>query len=1807
MKKTLSAVLTLLLTATLFIFVTNTTAQVEEADAVVSIPDANLAAAIRDALGLPSGAALTSHAMLKLTRLGASGRGIADLTGLEYAINLTKLRLGQAWGDGESFTNPISDLSALAALTQLTHLELDGTAVSDVAPLANLTQLKTLWLEGTAVSDVAPLAHLTQLKTLQLHSTAVSDVAPLAHLTQLTTLSLSWTAVSDVAPLANLTQLTFLDLYDTAVSDVAPLAHLTQLKTLNLSYTAVSDVAPLAHLTQLTWLSLYNTAISDVTPLAHLTQLTTLTLDNTAVSDVAPLAHLTQLTTLRLDNTAVSDVAPLENLTQLTELKLRNCPLNAAAHQTHIPAIQANGTEVHFDPLPPEEVIDFPDANLAAAIRGALGLPAGAPITTHSILGLVTLDAPNAGIKDLTGLAYATNLTTLLLGSESVNGTEVNSNTLAELAPIAQLKALTTLDLSGTAVSSTYSLGSLTQLTSLNLSDTAVSDISYLPNLTQLTFLNLGETGIVDVSVLVNLTGLLLLNLQGAPLNLAAHQTHIPAMQVNGVTVLFDPLPPEEVVDFPDANLAAAIRDALGLPSGAAITTDSILGLVTLEAPNRGIKDLTGLEHAVNLTELDLGSEYVGGWEGWVNSNAISDWSPLAKLAKLTTLDLAYTSVSDVAPLANLTQLTWLSLAYTAVSDVAPLANLTQLTWLSLAYTAVSDVAPLANLTQLTYLQLSNTAVSDVAPLANLTQLTTLYLHHTAVSDVAPLANLTQLTELYLYHTAVSDVAPLANLTQLTTLYLHHTAVSDVTPLAPLTQLTRLRLDDCPLNAAAHQTHIPAIQANGTEVSFDPFKPIYLPRGPWLVSLIYFRPSDRPVRPNVDAEIDGLIKEAQRFFADQLELHGFERKTFQFETDARGNAVVHHVTGKFPRAHYPQNRYSWVDEINEQIHVPPRSFTVHMLDSAGGRSFTGAAGTGGPRGSGGKADIDSWHWSTLAHELAHAFGLSHDYRANAKRIRTLTSDAMLTSFCAAEWLNVHPAFNPGQAAPTRPTTIEMLPPTLISPPNTIRLRFEVTHPEGLHHQAQLQIPDFYAYSGQYFRLIDCQRLNGDHSTVEFVTTELTPQIEEVRLSVINVPGNMSRASFPIDVTSLIPPAKPVSLPDANLAAAVRETLGLSSGEAITTHAMLRLDSLTARNAGIKDLTGLEHAVGLRSLTLGGNYISGEGFVNSNAISDWSPIARLAELKFLNLSFTHGLVDVAPLANLTQLTWLVLHGTAVSDVAPLANLTQLTWLVLSSTAVADVAPLANLTQLSDLSLDGTAVSDVAPLANLTQLGILSLVSTRVSDISPLASLTQLRHLSIDGTRVSDVSALVPLTRLETLSIENTNVSDVSPLAALTQLWLLDLGHTGVSDVSALANITNLESLYLHGTAVSDVAPLANLTQLESLYLFNTAVSDVAPLANLTQLRHLSLDNTAVADVSPLVGLDLQGTSRSSRTLIGLRLTGCPLSYASIHTHIPALQAKGIEVEFDNVAHPALLKISGDEQEGAGGTALKNPFVVEAMDEHGKPIVGKPVQFEILEGGGTLSAQTATTDARGKAQITLTLGRAAGVNKVKATAEGIESWVLFTAVATEAAPQLAADVNGDGIVNILDLTTVSGQFGKAGKNNADVNGDGQVNIQDLVLVAGAFGQEAAAPSARAVSLARLTAADLEQWLSEARSASRPGGLSYRRGIVVLEQLRANLIPEETALLANYPNPFNPETWIPYQLATPAEVTVTIYAATGAVVRTLALGHRRAGDYASRPRAAYWDGRNALGERVASGVYFYTLQAGDFAATRKMLILK
>ena len=204
-----------------------------------------------------------------------------------------------------------------------------------------------------------------------------------------------------------------------------------------------------------------------------------------------------------------------------------------------------------------------------------------------------------------------------------------------------------------------------------------------------------------------------------------------------------------------------------------------------------------------------------------------------------------------------------------------------------------------------------------------------------------------------------------------------------------------------------------------------------------------------------------------------------------------------------------------------------------------------------------------------------------------------------------------------------------------------------------------------------------------------------------------------------------------------------------------------------------------------------------------------------------------------------------------------------------------------------------------------------------------------------------------------------------------------------------------------------------------------------------------------------------------------------------------------------------------------------------------------------------------------------------------------------------PKNPADVNGDGVVNLFDLTLVAQAIGTGGAQG-DVNGDSVVNVFDLVQVAAAIGGGGAAPSAYSPELSIISAANVERWLADAQGLGI-GDATFQQGIRFLEGLLAGLTPKETTLLPNYPSPFNPETWIPYRLAREAEVAITIYDTKGTQVRRLALGNQEAGHYAERGKAAYWDGRNERGEAVASGIYIYQFRAGDYAASRRMVIVK
>ena len=739
---------------------------------------------------------------------------------------------------------------------------------------------------------------------------------------------------------------------------------------------------------------------------------------------------------------------------------------------------------------------------------------------------------------------------------------------------------------------------------------------------------------------------------------------------------------------------------------------------------------------------------------------------------------------------------------------------------------------------------------------------------------------------------------------------------------------------------------------------------------PLTVRLIYFVPSDREARDDIDEKLDSMIRSVQESYAEQMENHGFGRQTFRLETDAEGNAVVHHMTGNYADAHYQEQ--PWIgEEVNEQFDLSRNIYFVALDVSS--EVLSGDCGLGvsyGPESgmallpASGRVVLAEYGWSCFttaiaAHELGHAFGLAHDHFRNTTRSpSSYHTDWMVTSFHAAQWLDAHRYFNVGRTYPgsDEQTTIEMLPPLSV-PPLSVRLRFELSDPDGLH-QAQLHNAGGEA--------IDSEGVEGKAATVEFVTTEVTEAPgNRVSLRVVDVHGNVTKHEHTVDITALLP-EESVSIPNASLGSLVRERLGLDSDDTVTQIDMLRLTGFEATGLEIANISGLESAVNLKALFLSDNQIedlspiSGSTILesldlNQNNVSDVSSLADMANLSSLGLA-GNAVTDLSPLADLAVLNSLELRGNAVSDISSLAGLANLGFLGLRGNSVTDLSPLEGLAWLSHLDLvgnpatdlspleqlarlarldfGGDSVTDLSPVAGLTRLTQLNIVGDSISDLSPLSALTQLTHLGCRECSVSDLSSLTALHRLTHLDLARNAVSDLSPLAGLTQLAHLDLVGNTVSDLSALAGLFNLRSLNLWENPVSDLSPLAGLTHLRFLGLWFSPVSDLSPLARLdalthlhvvggsvddlsalaglTRLEELNVSENSISDLSPLAGMThLSNLYLASNSVIdlspltgltGLReldLSGNPLSDRSIDTHIPALRSRGVTVLFEDL--------------------------------------------------------------------------------------------------------------------------------------------------------------------------------------------------------------------------------------------------------------------------------------------------------------------
>lgn len=268
-KTSMVAIFTLfLLIGLVFAFTMLAPVAKAENDDVVSIPDENLEAAIRDAIEKPEGDILPED-MESLTVLGSINSGVENLTGLEYAVNLEELNLR---------INQISDISPLAGLTNMRRLRLGNNQISDISLLEGLTGIQQLWLNDNDIEDISALVNMTEMELIDLERNQVSDITPLEDLIGLQSLFLAGNQVSDVTALSGMTSLQWLRLETNQVSDISALSGMINLQRLSLDDNQITDISALSDTISLQRLRLADNEISDISALSFLTNLTRLTL-----------------------------------------------------------------------------------------------------------------------------------------------------------------------------------------------------------------------------------------------------------------------------------------------------------------------------------------------------------------------------------------------------------------------------------------------------------------------------------------------------------------------------------------------------------------------------------------------------------------------------------------------------------------------------------------------------------------------------------------------------------------------------------------------------------------------------------------------------------------------------------------------------------------------------------------------------------------------------------------------------------------------------------------------------------------------------------------------------------------------------------------------------------------------------------------------------------------------------------------------------------------------------------------------------------------------------------------------------------------------------------------------------------------------------------------------------------------------------------------------------------------------------------------------------------------------------------------
>ena len=1112
---------------------------------------------------------------------------------------------------------------------------------------------------------------------------------------------------------------------------------------------------------------------------------------------------------------------------------------------------------------------------------------------------------------------------------------------------------------------------------------------------------------------------------------------------------------------------------------------------------------------------------------------------------------------------AEMAKLTGLGARNANISILTGLEFATNLTELDLAgalvegsvrnSNSVSDLSPLAGLTNLTLLSLANNSISDISAVTGLTNLTLLSLANNSISDISAVTGLTNLTGLRLGGNSVSDLSPLAGLTNLTGLLLDNNSISDISAVTGLTNLTELFLDNNSISDISAVTGLTNLT--------------------WL-SLYNNSISDISAVTGL-TNLKGLFLD-NNSISDISAVTGLTNLTELFLAN---NSIsdISAVTG-LTNLTYLGLWHNSISDISAVTGLTNLTYLGLWHNSISDISAVT-----------GLTNLTSLYLDTNSisdiSPLVTNTGLGDGDTINVQG-NPLNYSSFYTHIPILQSRGVTVQFDD-----RTPTTLLKISGTITESDNVLVV--EVRDSEG---QPFAGVPVTFS-------------VTAGGGTLSATSTTTDPNGRAESTLALGSDGDTNTVSASVEgisqtVTFSDVAEEGVDIPDPNLRAAIETALGKASGDPITEAEMETLTSLDAPNANISVLTGLEHATNLTTLHLGYEFVEGSNR-NSNSVS-----------------------DLSPLAGLTNLTWLNLGFNSISDISAVTGLTNLTWLNLSGNSVSDLSPLAGLTNLKGLFLYNNSISDISAVTGLTNLTLLNLSGNSISDISAVTGLTNLTLLNLSGNSISDISAVTGLTNLTGLYLDNNSISDISPLVTNTGLGDGDTINVRGNPLNYSSFYTHIPTLQSRGVEIQfdDTPPAAiefDLSVPEDISLIHvplkvTAVDGAAKtiesvgdlydaLGGSANVNGLITYNPQTQGWNSYLGdrdrgrpsdrtlTDDLGIIASMKAPTSIRLSGAPLGTngSSSITLQKGLNLVGVPLKDSRITKVSdLFALDG---------IRANVSVIIGSDAGGFKLVAQAGDAGDVEITG---GQSFIMTAREMATVAIT-------GEAWANAPGTTAAppMALTGIQVEASTPILA-VTGS-IVSSVDGASLPRPLGSGfrvtiknlstGKADTAVTDDDSVGYQ-LTFVELETGRAAQIGDTLEISAQSPNPLVGVQPLRYVVTAE-----DVKRGHIQLGELVAYEIPAKTELLLNYPNPFNPETWIPYRLAEDANVTLTIYDLSGGVVRRLNIGHRLAAVYESRSKAVYWDGRTEFGERVASGIYFYYLSAGDYSATRKMVILK